>query len=53
MHATIARVNVGKLHSRRELHLCRQMYRRSRIPKYIDNMDLAARQFDKNSPENS
>ena len=42
-----ARVNVGKLYSRRELHLCGQMYKRSRIPKYIDNRGLATRQFDK------
>ena len=42
-----ARVGVGKLQFRRNLHLCGQMYRRSRNPDYIDNRNLPTRQFDK------
>ena len=41
------RSGVGKLQFRRSLHLCGQMYRRSRNPKYLDDRDLATRQFDK------
>ena len=41
------RIGIGELHFRRNLYLCGQMYRRSRNPKYIDNRNLATRQFDK------
>ena len=43
------RMGVGKLDNRRNLHLGGQMYRRSRIPEYLDNRNLATRQFDKKS----
>ena len=40
-------IGVGKLEFRRKLHLAGQMYRRSRIPEYLDNRNLVTRQFDK------
>ena len=41
------RLGVEKLQSQRDLHLCGQMYRRSRKDDYIDNRELPTRQFDK------
>ena len=41
------RIGTGKLDYRRDLHLCGQMYRRSRVPKYIDQRELPTRQFDR------
>ena len=37
----------GKFDYRRDLHLCGQMYMRSRVPKYIDQRELPTRQFDR------
>ena len=41
------RMGIGKLRYRRDLHLCGQMYRRSRKDEYIDKRALPTRQFDK------
>ena len=42
-----ARIGTGKLEYTRDLHLCGQMYRCSRVPEYLDQRDLPTRQFDK------
>ena len=41
------RMGIGKLHSRREMHLCGLMYKRARKDEYLDKRELATRQFDK------
>ena len=40
-------MGIEKLSPRRDLHLCGQIYRRSRREEYIDTRDLPTRQFDK------
>ena len=41
------RIGVGKLQFKRKLHSCGLMYRHSKNLNYIDNRNLATRQFDK------
>ena len=40
-------MGTGKLKTRRDLHLCGLMYKRSKQKEYIDNRNLPTRQFDK------
>ena len=40
-------MGIGRLRYRRDLHLCGQMYKRSRMDEYVDNRELATRQFNK------
>ena len=43
----MVQMGLGRLGYRRDLHLCGQMYRRSRIEEYFDYRDLPTRQFNK------
>ena len=40
-------MGIGRLRYRSDLHLCGQMYKRSKMEEYIDNRDLPTRQFNK------
>ena len=43
----ITKMGIGKLKTRRDLHLCGVMYNRARKEEYLDRRELPTRQFDK------